>query len=466
MKRINSHWRISQQENQLKIRCLHPSATAKLIRHVTLTWDDGNSRRAVTSSHKNKSHIILRINGTHSLQAAIKAELDLDHEYESLRSLKPIPGALKEWLCRLRENKQRWRGLINAAYSTDPALTVSKHYHKRFIPQLCRLAILYGVNDPGLAVLMGFTKHARQLHSWLTTIQTAKPQHLAVLQLNPQYEIGGEERLLSINTLIKQADEQVTFATAATTETVPLLQYWQGEPIPSDVKERFQRWEETFSELQTLRLDSSSAVEWIKTHENREDLKRFQRCWHPAMQSDLFRVLYVARMGGVYLDGDTPIPETEEAQERWRQLMQHCYQTTTLALCINSINRPGEIRHYVTNCCLFAPPLHVKMQQWIESHRKAIDNLPSELIGKPQGIHRLGPELISHLVDQWIGEPGTTLSSVQWNDVRLPLVKGSDWELLLIDTHAYRALFGVPFSEHASYQGCKDPRDWKLGQSI
>ena len=148
---------------------------------------------------------------------------------------------------------------------------------------------------------------------------------------------------------------------------------------------------------------------------------------------------------------------------RWRALAQHCWSDRTLALCVNAVRRPGDCRHYVVNCCLWAPPGHPFMQRWLAAYRQTLDGLASELLGTPGGIHRLGPELVSQLVDELLANPETLLKPLDWQGLRLPQLEWSGWKLLLLDTGAYRELFGVPFSCHASYQSCNDPRDWKLG---
>lgn len=131
---------------------------------------------------------------------------------------------------------------------------------------------------------------------------------------------------------------------------------------------------------------------------------------------------------------------------------------------MNAVRQPGDLRHYVVNCCLWAPPGHPLLQHWLAAYRQRLDSLPPELIGTPRGIHRLGPELVSELVDGLLQQPGGTLAAVEWHGVRLTRWCWPRAELLLLPTAAYRALFGVPFSCHASYQSCNDPRDWKVGR--
>jgi hypothetical protein len=232
----NPYWHCTGRGNRLLIRCLHPRPTTQLIRHLTLTWDDGTSRRAEGLGCRSGAGSDYEIDAGSTSPSSMQAELDLRHEYESLRQLRPQAGVIDQWLEGLRRNKKRWRGLVLAANSGDPTLTVTKHYNKRFTPLLCKLAILFGVNDPGLAVVMGFSPRGRQLHAWLMLIQPATPLHLPLLQLNPQGELGHEVRLLALSRMIKQADRHNPFAPAAPLGTVPLLQYWEGSPILRTLK--------------------------------------------------------------------------------------------------------------------------------------------------------------------------------------------------------------------------------------
>lgn len=135
------------------IRCLHLGPTAQLISHLTLTWDDGSSKRAESIDISSKTRKKYEVDAVLTPPSSMQAELDLRREYESLTQLRPQPSVLDLWLKKLRREKRQWRGLVLAANSGDPLLTVTKHYDKRFIPLLCKLAILFSVNDPGLNIV-------------------------------------------------------------------------------------------------------------------------------------------------------------------------------------------------------------------------------------------------------------------------------------------------------------------------
>ena len=400
----------------------------------------------------------------HSKPKRIKARrLDLEREIGDLQRLAPSGKALKAWLHSLRDRPRRWRRLVLAASCGDPALMVAPAYDDSFLPLLLQLALLEPVEDPALGVLMAFSRKGRRLHSWLQLLGDASGDDLALLRLPELDGLGRQERLLALSQLAGRAPGAMGFAAASSIEPVPLLQYWQGEPVPGDIEAMLGAWLALLPELQPLRLDAEGGLKWIREIGDSKDPERFQRCWHPAMQSDFLRVLSVATRGGIYLDCDTPTPTEDNAVARWRALAQHCWSDRTLALCVNAVRRPGDCRHYVVNCCLWAPPGHPFMQRWLAAYRQTLDGLASELVGTPGGIHRLGPELVSQLVDELLANPETLLKPLDWQGLRLPQLEWLGWKLLLLDTGAYRELFGVPFSCHASYQSCNDPRDWKLG---
>ena len=401
----------------------------------------------------------------HSKPERIKARLDLEREIGGLQRLAPSGKALKAWLHSLRDRPRRWRRLVLAASCGDPALTVAPAYDDSFLPLLLRLALLEPVEDPALGVLMAFSRKGRRLHGWLQLLGGASGGQLSLLQLPELEGVDRQERLLALSQLAGRAPGAMGFAATSSIEPLPLLQYWQGTPVPGDIEAMLGAWLALLPELQPLRLDAEGGLKWTSEIGDSKDPERFQRCWHPAMQSDFLRVLSVTARGGIYLDCDTPTPDTPAAVERWRALAQHCWSDRTLALCVNAVRRPGDCRHYVVNCCLWAPPGHPFMQRWLAAYRQTLDGLASELVGTPGGIHRLGPELVSQLVDELLANPETLLEPLDWQGLRLPQLEWQGWKLLLLDTGAYRELFGVPFSCHASYQSCNDPRDWKLGVS-
>jgi len=463
-----SAWVVKTSAKGQELRCRHPRPVRALIDQLNLHWADGQQQRIERPDRQRGRALVVSLANGRRRPDRIEARLDLQREEAGLKRLTPTGAALRGWLQGLRGRPRRWRGLVLAASCGDPALTVEPSYNSTFLPLLLRLALLEPVDDPALAVLMAFSRRGQQLHGWLQLLGAASGDDLALLRLPELDGLGRQERLLALEQLAARAEQATVFIPPSTIEPLPLLQYWEGTPVPADVEAMLQAWPALLPELQPLRLDASSGLEWIRSHgdsgdRDDGDAQRFQRCWHPAMQSDFLRVLRVAREGGIYLDCDTPTPTEKNAVARWRGLAQHCWSGRTLALCVNAVRQPGDCRHYVVNCCLWAAPGHPLLQRWLAAYRHTLDTLPSALVNTPQGIHRLGPELVSQLVEELLSDPQTRLDPVDWQGLRLTQLEWQGWRVLLLPTHTYRQLFGVPFSCHASYQSCNDPRDWKLG---
>lgn len=97
-------------------------------------------------------------------------------------------------------------------------------------------------------------------------------------------------------------DQRLTARPSEDAKIDHIVQYWdQGEP-PQNIKDCI---EKNKTKAQTLSLfDRQMAREFIQKHYNDRILAAFECCWHPAMRSDLFRLLYIYQNGGVYLDAD------------------------------------------------------------------------------------------------------------------------------------------------------------------
>ncbi len=94
-----------------------------------------------------------------------------------------------------------------------------------------------------------------------------------------------------------------------------IVQFWHdlGE-LPSDVEECVRSWivwERAASSIgcstDTL-PPPSSVVRWV-----RGTKEVFERCYHPAMQADYFRLCYVLVEGGFYVDADDVCVGTDMA---------------------------------------------------------------------------------------------------------------------------------------------------------
>ncbi|WP_260429039.1 glycosyltransferase [Burkholderia sp. Bp9015] len=82
-----------------------------------------------------------------------------------------------------------------------------------------------------------------------------------------------------------------------------IIQYWDSKDIPSDVREFMGQWEAQYGN-RYIKFDGDSAEEFIRENYPEEFALAYAQCWHPAMKSDFFRLCYIYKNGGCYVDAD------------------------------------------------------------------------------------------------------------------------------------------------------------------
>lgn len=92
------------------------------------------------------------------------------------------------------------------------------------------------------------------------------------------------------------------------TKTVPktIVQFWDNlEKLPKDVRQCIDTWK--FTEkygFERKLFDKQQARDFIYRNLGLRYKKAFDQCYHPAMQSDYFRLCYIFVSGGCYIDTD------------------------------------------------------------------------------------------------------------------------------------------------------------------
>jgi hypothetical protein len=87
-----------------------------------------------------------------------------------------------------------------------------------------------------------------------------------------------------------------------------LVQFWHdSRRIPRDVRQCLDTWDpltrQPFDFVRVL-FDDTEARKFIARTYSGRHLAAFDRCLHPAMRSDYFRLCYILRRGGFYVDAD------------------------------------------------------------------------------------------------------------------------------------------------------------------
>lgn len=85
-----------------------------------------------------------------------------------------------------------------------------------------------------------------------------------------------------------------------------IVLFWDDlERLPGDVSECIESWRPLETHGFGVRLfDSSKAREFIASRLGLRHERAYRRCYHPAMQSDYFRLCYILLEGGCYIDAD------------------------------------------------------------------------------------------------------------------------------------------------------------------
>jgi hypothetical protein len=82
-----------------------------------------------------------------------------------------------------------------------------------------------------------------------------------------------------------------------------IVQFWDQETIPADVAACMATWR-AIPDFEYLLFDEVRARDFIRTEYEGRHLEAYDLCNHPAMKSDFFRLAWLYRHGGVYIDAD------------------------------------------------------------------------------------------------------------------------------------------------------------------
>ena len=82
-----------------------------------------------------------------------------------------------------------------------------------------------------------------------------------------------------------------------------IVQFWDQTTAPPDVEECMKSWKDAH-EFAYARFDDEKARDFIRENFGSEHLVAYGYCHHPAMRCDYFRLCYLLREGGIYMDAD------------------------------------------------------------------------------------------------------------------------------------------------------------------
>ena len=152
--------------------------------------------------------------------------------------------------------------------------------------------------------------------------------------------------------------------------TIPrvIIQFWHdANAIPADVQECLDSWEPLVGQgFARLFFDDYDARLFISKHFGPRYVAAFDRCNHPAMRCDYFRLCYILIRGGFYVDADE-FYQGGDCESLFRdnrlKMQPLCYDTSDAAMVPTNIftRRENYSPHwifYVNNNPLVAPASH------------------------------------------------------------------------------------------------------------
>ncbi len=85
-----------------------------------------------------------------------------------------------------------------------------------------------------------------------------------------------------------------------------IVQFWDDlDRLPGDVGECIETWRKTEEQgVERVLFDRRQAGDFIRRRLGAQHKRAYDKCYHPAMQSDYFRLCYVLVEGGCYIDAD------------------------------------------------------------------------------------------------------------------------------------------------------------------
>ena len=170
-----------------------------------------------------------------------------------------------------------------------------------------------------------------------------------------------------------------------------IVQFWDNlERLPPDVRQCIETWDKAKDQgIERLLFDKERADDFIYQKFGLRHKQAFDKCYHPAMQSDFFRLCYISAEGGCYIDTDDVFTGSQiqsHFSDGRLKIQPLCYDTATQTMVPPSIfTKPGTNASswifYFNNNPLIAESGHAVIEHALEQamislEKNAINSLP------------------------------------------------------------------------------------------
>jgi hypothetical protein len=227
-----------------------------------------------------------------------------------------------------------------------------------------------------------------------------------------------------------------------------IVQFWHNlNDIPDDVNACLNSWEPLRNHgFVRVVFDNTGARNFIFKEFGANHLKAYDRCHHPAMRCDYFRLCYILMYGGFYIDADELYQGVDCSrlfEDNKFKIQPLCYDVATEKMIetdrfiMNHENCSIWI-FYVNNNPLIAPPNHPVIRLALNRSTKILLQCKNEVLGiqSTTGPGNLSASLVLHSLNSAMtGNPIDFYILPDWESISI-----SPWPL------SYR----------------KDVRNWRL----
>jgi len=161
-----------------------------------------------------------------------------------------------------------------------------------------------------------------------------------------------------------------------------IMQFWhEKNNIPKDVQECMDTWmpaeEQGFTRLL---FDDKSAREYILKEFGSKYVKAFDKCHHPAMRCDFFRLCFIYNVGGFYIDIDEVYQGENLAQllnDNNLKIQPLCYEISSDSMIdpsifLNTESPSEDWIFYVNNNPIISPPKHPLIKSALDRATKLL----------------------------------------------------------------------------------------------
>jgi mannosyltransferase OCH1-like enzyme len=130
---------------------------------------------------------------------------------------------------------------------------------------------------------------------------------MIAMNKNKSIEKSHLARSESVRDLVQCSDKSIVASSLYSTKLPKtIVHFWHNlDQIPSDVRKCIETWDRTKEQgFERELFDKRRARDYIRCRLGLRYKKAYDMCYHPAMQSDYFRLCYILLEGGCYIDAD------------------------------------------------------------------------------------------------------------------------------------------------------------------